>query len=395
MMNRFTKLLAILCALILVTSAVSVFAEEAPATPTDLEPEKEQAETILPEEKEPEESLPEEKQEEQPEEKAEENPAEELPEEKPEEKPEDKPEEIPEEKQTEELPEENREEAKSEEQDSREEEGSAVESAEVIITKNIRLGDTWEGFTKDTKPVLLKLDLNNDQTQTIHLLVEGKKVVWATVQKSDRPEETPQMIFSDPETKRLHLAFEAEKGSYLIQIGPEAPTHNTRIAVTIMDDDAFEAWKDQLAEAEAEQQTEPEEENESAEPGIELETEPEAKPTETDEGLDNNKPESGDETEEAVQPENEMTELPSDRDIEITISWDDENPTYGSTAHFNAAFYGYDDLEYTVQWQWTEDNETWTDVPNATEKDMDVVFTKENGSYHWRILVYIIQPTEN
>ena len=75
------------------------------------------------------------------------------------------------------------------------------------------------------------------------------------------------------------------------------------------------------------------------------------------------------------------------------ISWDDENPTYGSIAHFTAELFGYENLEYSLQWQWSEDGTNWNDVENATSENMDVIYTQENGALQWRIVVDVIPPT--
>ncbi len=94
------------------------------------------------------------------------------------------------------------------------------------------------------------------------------------------------------------------------------------------------------------------------------------------------------EHEEAEQDENskEPVEQP-ERDAHISISWDVENPTHGCVAHFKAILIGYEDVEYTLQWQWSEDGQTWNNVEGATETTLDIVYTAQNGAYRWRILV--------
>lgn len=104
---------------------------------------------------------------------------------------------------------------------------------------------------------------------------------------------------------------------------------------------------------------------------------------ETDSGLDDGNPVEEDEAED---PERELS-------ADISVTWDDENPTYGSTAHFSAYLIGYDGLDYTVQWQLSKDNVNWENIEGATEETMDIVYTQENGSYYWRIVVDISEPT--
>ena len=86
----------------------------------------------------------------------------------------------------------------------------------------------------------------------------------------------------------------------------------------------------------------------------------------------------------------EKAELPENRNAIITISWDDEDIGYGSVAHFRAELIGYEGIEYTLQWQWSEDGNTWNDIENATSDNMDITYTQENGDYRWRILVDVI-----
>ena len=69
-------------------------------------------------------------------------------------------------------------------------------------------------------------------------------------------------------------------------------------------------------------------------------------------------------------------------------------PVIGDTAHFRAVMEGYEGLEYTVQWQYSPDQETWYDLPGETNTNMDMVITEENNVVYWRILVYVIDDEE-
>ena len=73
----------------------------------------------------------------------------------------------------------------------------------------------------------------------------------------------------------------------------------------------------------------------------------------------------------------------------IQLSWGDEEAAVGSTAHFTAVLHGYDNVEYTLQWQHSSDSENWENVENATETTYDVVATKENCHDTWRVKVVI------
>ena len=83
------------------------------------------------------------------------------------------------------------------------------------------------------------------------------------------------------------------------------------------------------------------------------------------------------------------SETQAERSITIDVTWDVDNPIIGDTAHLKANLVGYDGLEYTMQWQYSLDQETWYDISGETNQNMDVVVTKENNLYHWRMLVSV------
>ena len=84
-----------------------------------------------------------------------------------------------------------------------------------------------------------------------------------------------------------------------------------------------------------------------------------------------------------------------ERHIRVDVTWDVPDPIIGDTAHFEAVMEGYDELQYTVQWQYSPDETTWYDIPNETNTTMDVVVTPENNTVYWRILVYVEESQED
>ena len=384
MKNRIIRMFTVICAAVFMACAVSVwaFAEDIPATSTDLTAAEEQGDP----ETQGEESQPGEP-------------------EKPETaEPEKKPEADKEPEGTE----------PAEDED----------SVEIIITATLKAGGSWEGRVSRKKPAALKLDLT--RAQTINLLIEGKNA-WATVEKADRLTDNPKKTETDDETGLAVITLNAEAGSYLITLGPAAPSPMTAVKVTIMDNQAYEAWKAaQVTEPEEEPEAEPKqepgeepedepeqepgEESEAEpeqEPGEEPEDEPEQEPGEEPEGEPEQEPgeepEGEPEQEPGEEPEGEPAEeetdetaeeLPPERDARIALSWDDEEPAYGSVAHFQAVLTGYEDVDYSIQWQWSADREVWNDVEGGTDDHLDVVFSQENGAYRWRIVIYVTLPPE-
>ena len=74
----------------------------------------------------------------------------------------------------------------------------------------------------------------------------------------------------------------------------------------------------------------------------------------------------------------------------MTVSWENGVPELNSVAHFEAILEGFDGIEYRLQLQESLDNESWTDVQDATDDHMDVLFTEENYQHFWRIKVCIL-----
>ena len=215
MKNRFIQMFLVICAVMLMICAVSVWAaaEDATATPTDLAP-VEQEESV-PETTEPETTEPETTEPETTEPEAQEPQAAEPEVTEPEEKADDE---------------------------------EASDSVEIIITKAVRIGDTWSGVMKKTKPAILKLDVA--QAQQVNLLVQGRHV-WITVEKADSLTDTPARALT--ENSQAIISWYAEAGSYLITLGPVEPNLMAKANVTILDDAAYSVW---LAQQQAEEVTE-------------------------------------------------------------------------------------------------------------------------------------------
>ena len=359
-----------------------------------------------------------------------------------------------------------------------EEETIVAESQEMIITKSLKMGASWEGKTNKNKPVILKLDL--EKNQNVNLLIEGNHV-QVKVQKSDRLEETVCKAATKPDTRQATLSWPGKTGSYLITVSPAENSLMIKAKLSFMDDEAFTAWKEtQTAEEQPEEEqngkeqtVEPTEETPAGEPegeqaqeptedpegtpkdnptedqpeqpagseepitdapkaeepeaeeptaeeteeaeknneptedelkepteeGTEPGTEPNeegAEPgTEPEDGTEpetENKPESGDpeqEIEPKTEEEAEQPELPPDRSARITLTWDTDHPRLGDIGHFRSILIGYDDLTYTLQWQTSWDEKEWTDFEGATGPELDVELTRELDGIYFRLMVYV------
>ena len=378
MKNRFIQLFLVICAVMLMICAVSVYAtaEEATATPTDLMP----VETA---ESEPETTEPETTE--------------------------------PEVTETEAAGSETTDPQATEPENADLEETvdeETADSVEIIITKAVRIGDSWSGTMKKTKPAVLKLDV--DRAQEVNLLVQGRHV-WITVEKSDRLTDNPARTLTDGDSSQAVISWFAEAGSYLITLGPVEPNLMAKANVTIMDDADYGDWKsaqeaqeeypeeDEKEPADTEETVDgPEEESKKTDETADEPTEESAETEYTDcpeseikENLDNNTEAEDPETVETTETESEeiKEEASQNRSIEISVTCDSPNPVVGDTAHFEAKLYGYEELTYTIQWQYSPDHKNWFDIPDATETYMDVVTDDENNLFYWRVLVYIEEDT--
>ena len=107
---------------------------------------------------------------------------------------------------------------------------------------------------------------------------------------------------------------------------------------------------------------------------------------ETDSAQNENETEESNETPEFVLPEN--------RSVDVTLTWDVEEPVLGDVAHFAAKLNGYDGLETAVQWQISPDGENWTDVEGANKLTYDVEMVPQNYRHQWRAVVTVLIPEE-
>lgn len=352
MKNRLFRYLSICCAVLLLTGAVSAWAEE-PATPTDLVPAA--AGEPVPAGKQPE------------------------------------PEKNPE------ITEDGR------------------DSVEIVITKSVRVGSTWSGQARQDKPVILKLDVAKARTihllaegKNLWVTVEKADRQTENPARTETDPETEHALLTWNAEAGSYLVTLGPVEPVTAANAVVTFMDDEAFAAW---EEAMEA--EQTAEPETEE-TEAEateaEETEAEEPEAE---EPEATEPETDEPETAEEAETVEEepetAEEATEPEiigletattGETTEEPGqdaepevERDVTITMTWDTEMPDYGDTAHFRSVLTGYDDLVYTLQWQTSPDRINWTDFTGAVEPELDVTLTEELDGHYFRLVVYLEEET--
>lgn len=81
--------------------------------------------------------------------------------------------------------------------------------------------------------------------------------------------------------------------------------------------------------------------------------------------------------------------------IVITSDWPDGKPAYvGTKIKLTANLTGFDNKDYTLQWQHSTDQETWIDEPGANDIDFTFEVTETTGQYTWRVVARDVRDKE-
>ena len=81
--------------------------------------------------------------------------------------------------------------------------------------------------------------------------------------------------------------------------------------------------------------------------------------------------------------------LNAQRSVSIYAVYDGEFLSFGDQVTFVALLRGYDNLTYTLQWQWSQDNLIWEDVPGAEQATYSFQVAEDNYQNFWRVGVTI------
>lgn len=98
-------------------------------------------------------------------------------------------------------------------------------------------------------------------------------------------------------------------------------------------------------------------------------------------------PEEGELPEEDAEPE--IPEIPEIdfSTLSVVISAESDVVELGDDMVLTAILTGFEDLNYTLQWQFSTDNANWADVDGATGSTLRVQMNEENRDYFWRVSV--------
>ena len=79
--------------------------------------------------------------------------------------------------------------------------------------------------------------------------------------------------------------------------------------------------------------------------------------------------------------------LNKDRTVSIYIAYEGDCVNFGDTVALYAVLEGYEDTEYTIQWQTGTDNENWEDIEGANAEKYEVIVTEDNYTDFYRVAV--------
>lgn len=95
-------------------------------------------------------------------------------------------------------------------------------------------------------------------------------------------------------------------------------------------------------------------------------------------------PEEGELPEEDAEPEIPEIDFST---LSVAISAESDVVELGRDMVLTAILTGFEDLNYTLQWQFSTDNANWADVDGATGSTLRVQMNEENRDYFWRVSV--------
>lgn len=95
-------------------------------------------------------------------------------------------------------------------------------------------------------------------------------------------------------------------------------------------------------------------------------------------------PEEGELPEEDAEPEIPEIDFST---LSVAISAESDVVELGDDMVLTAVLTGFEDLNYTLQWQFSADNANWANVYGATGSTLRVQMNEENRDYFWRVSV--------
>ena len=264
-----------------------------------------------------------------------------------------------------------------EEEATEEEPAEKTEEGTVETTEEVEEEATEEEPAEETEeevveePVEEKIEENASEEEGI----EDSSDEYNTVVETTEEEAVPAMVgwivadadaYAIGETATLTATSESELNNQVTwqtKVGGSDWTnagYGETLAVVLTEENANNIYRFKMADG-----------NFSDEIQLTIAEAEVEKQTEVEEEITDN------ETEEAVVETFEHEEA-----LDITVEYSDANPVFGTVAVLKAST--IDEKEYTIQWQYSTDDENWIDIEGQNSQIFPVEITVDNFLYYWR-----------
>lgn len=250
---------------------------------------------------------------------------------------------------------------------------------EEIQTLNPNGKDSLKGILTKAAPASFKAAVDYNSTVVFTLTVQTEDSVKVQINETDVKLEKAE----NPDETSTDILYTFEKQLLLNQ------EYNVTLTT---ENEGYVPYGIKI------QEKLPEEENTEENPE-ESEEKPAEETPETVENAEGNgseeaKTDSGSETENTPQNEENASAFPEDFQLHFEAYCDDEELNFGDVMHFVVTATGDEGIDYELIWQWSEDNENWNTVEGENGKQLDLLVTEENYLYYWRIKARLAEPQE-
>lgn len=82
-------------------------------------------------------------------------------------------------------------------------------------------------------------------------------------------------------------------------------------------------------------------------------------------------------------------ELNADRSVSVYAAYDGDFLSFGDSVSLIAVLHGYDNVTYSLQWQQSPDNASWSDIPAACGASYSFIINESNYTLFYRVSVTV------
>lgn len=82
-------------------------------------------------------------------------------------------------------------------------------------------------------------------------------------------------------------------------------------------------------------------------------------------------------------------ELNADRSVSVYAAYDGDFLSFGDSVSLITVLHGYDNVTYSLQWQQSPDNASWSDIPAACGASYSFIINESNYTLFYRVTVTV------